>query len=484
MLKSTTPLFISAAHKSSGKTTITIGLCAALQDKGLQVQPFKKGPDYIDPLWHGSAAGTPCYTLDFNTMSRDEILQTIAVKTASADISIIEGNKGLYDGLDLDGSNSNAAIAKLLDAPVILVLDARGMTRGIAPLILGYQAFDPGINIAGVILNQLGGSRHESKLRAVIEHYTEVSVLGAIHKDKKLEIVERHLGLMPSNEDGEAQRKINDIGSIVSAQVDLDKIINISQFHPPRHIKSAIPQIKTEQQAPEPSLKLGYINDSAFGFYYPGDLEALESAGAELITINALKDAALPENIDGLFIGGGFPEERLAQLEANRSLRQSIFKAIEAGLPSYAECGGLMYLCRSIITDKQQKEMVGIIPADAKMEDIPQGRGLIRFSETENMPWPGGSYSGDSYSGDQNDEEIDNQKIISAHEFHYSHLINISSELHYAYKIHRGCGVNGKDDGIIHKNLLASYAHLQDTRQNHWARRFITFIHSVKNTKH
>jgi cobyrinic acid a,c-diamide synthase len=473
MLKSTTPLFISAAHKSSGKTTITIGLCAALQDRGLRVQPFKKGPDYIDPLWHGGAANTPCYTLDFNTMSRDEILQTVALKTASADISIIEGNKGLYDGLDLDGSNSNAAIAKLLDAPVILVLDTRGMTRGVAPLILGYQAFDPGINIAGVILNQLGGSRHESKLRAVIEHYTDVSVLGAVHKNKKLEIVERHLGLMPSNEDGEAQQKINEIGSIVSAQVDLDKIINISQFHPPRHLKSAIPQFKSAQQISEPPLKLGYINDSAFGFYYPGDLEALAHAGAELIEINSLEDDKLSEDIDGLFIGGGFPEEKLAQLESNRSFRQSIFQAIEAGLPTYAECGGLMYLCRSIITGKEQKEMVGIIPADAKMEEIPQGRGLIRVSETDNMPWP----------SDKVEQEVNDETVISAHEFHYSHLINITSELQYAYKIHRGYGVNGKYDGIVYKNLLACYAHLQDTRQNHWARRFTLFIHNIKNTK-
>jgi len=212
MPKLANPLFISAAHKSSGKTTITIGLLSALNNKGLNVQPFKKGPDYIDPLWHGSASGHPCYTLDFNTMSRDEILQLVTRKMTTCDMSLIEGNKGLYDGLDLDGSNSNAAIAKLVDAPVILVLDTRGMTRGVAPLILGYQDFDPGINIAGVILNQLGGSRHESKLRSVIEHYTDVSVLGAVHKDKRLEIVERHLGLMPSNEDGDAQKKITDIG--------------------------------------------------------------------------------------------------------------------------------------------------------------------------------------------------------------------------------------------------------------------------------
>lgn len=472
---SSTPLFISAAHKSSGKTTITIGLLAAMKQKGLSVQPFKKGPDYIDPLWHGSAAGRPCYSLDFNTMSRDEILQLVSRKITASDISIIEGNKGLYDGLDLDGSNSNAAIAKLLDAPVILVLDARGMTRGIAPLILGYQSFDPGINISGVILNQLGGSRHESKLRAVIEHYTDVPVLGAIHKDKRLEIVERHLGLMPSNEDGEARKKIDDIGAIISAQVDLEQIIAISHHHSPKHLKSAIKSIPNTQPV-NTDIRLAYINDPAFGFYYPGDLEALEQAGAQLIEVDSLHDQQLPDDLDGLFIGGGFPEERLEELNANQSFRQSIFDAIENGLPTYAECGGLMYLCRNIIWGEKQLAMVGIVPADAEMEETPQGRGLIRFSETAAMPWPG------TPKDSSNNKTVIAEKIISAHEFHYSHLINISHPLTYAYTIHRGSGIDGSHDGIVYKNLLACYAHLQDTAQNHWAARFIEFIKQHKQT--
>ena len=192
-------LLISAAHKSSGKTTVSLGLCAALATRGLAVQPFKKGPDYIDPMWLGRAAGRPCYNLDFHCMAHAEILGSVGHHAGNADIALIEGNKGLYDGLDLDGSNSNAALARLTQTPVVLVLDARGMTRGIAPLILGNQAFDPEVNIAGVILNQLGGSRHEAKLRAVIEHYTDVPVIGGVHRDRALEIVERHLGLIPSN---------------------------------------------------------------------------------------------------------------------------------------------------------------------------------------------------------------------------------------------------------------------------------------------
>lgn len=221
-------LFLSAAHKSSGKTTVAIGLCAAFTQRGVRVQPFKKGPDYIDPMWLGQAAGRSCYNLDFYTMARDEIVEMVVSHTQGTDLALIEGNKGLYDGLDLDGSNSNAALAKLLNTPVVLVLDAQGMTRGIAPLILGYQAFDAQVNIVGVILNQLGGRRHESKLRAVIEHYTNVKVLGAILRDARLQIVERHLGLMPSNEAEQAGLRIATIAERVAEQVDLESLMALS----------------------------------------------------------------------------------------------------------------------------------------------------------------------------------------------------------------------------------------------------------------
>ena len=240
-------LLISAAHKSSGKTTVCIGLCAALRTRGQVVQPFKKGPDYIDPLWLGLAAGRPCYNLDAYLMNAAEIRTEVARRLQGAALAIIEGNKGLYDGLDLDGSNSNAALAKLLDTPVILVIDARGMTRGIAPLILGYQAFDKNIRIAGVILNQLGGSRHEAKLRAVIEHYTDVPVLGAIQHDECLTIVERHLGLIPSNEARAANARIDAIAAGVAAQVNLDRLLAVAAT------ASALPSHAMSDDSPSPS---------------------------------------------------------------------------------------------------------------------------------------------------------------------------------------------------------------------------------------
>ena len=217
-------VFISAAHKSSGKTTLTLGLAAALARRGLAVQPFKKGPDYIDPMWLSLAAGRPCRNLDFHLMQREEIVASFARHARAADVSLIEGNKGLYDGLDLHGSNSNAALAALLGSPVVLVIDARGMTRGIAPLILGYQAFDPSIRIAGVILNNLGGARHEQKLRAVIAHYTGVEVIGAVPHDERIAIVERHLGLVPSNEAAAAAGVVEAVRGLIGRSVDLERL--------------------------------------------------------------------------------------------------------------------------------------------------------------------------------------------------------------------------------------------------------------------
>lgn len=453
-------LLISAAHKSSGKTTLTLGLCAALRARGLVVQPFKKGPDYIDPLWLTRAAGRDCHNLDFFLMQRDEILRTFTTRGAGANISLIEGNKGLYDGLDLDGSNSNAALAKLLAAPVVLVIDARGMTRGIAPLILGYQAFDRDVRIAGVILNQLGGSRHEAKLRAVIEHYTDVPVLGAVHHDDSLAIVERHLGLVPSNEATEADTKIRVIAARVAAQVDINRLLEISAAAPAVPDSSTRPKVGVVHGKTD--VRIGIARDAAFAFYYPGDLEALRAAGAELIPFNTLTEARLPD-VDALFLGGGFPEVHMQALEANATLRHDIRTAIENGLPTYAECGGLMYLARSLRWRDRRTEMVGVIPGDIVMHDRPQGRGYVKLRETGKGLWPLGG----------NGE-------IRAHEFHYSNLENLPPDTRYAYDVLRGTGTDGRHDGIVYKNLLACYVHVRDLDDNHWAARFVEFARHQK----
>jgi len=466
-------IFISAAHKSSGKTTVSIGLCAALKQRGLTVQSFKKGPDYIDPYWLAQATGRNCYNLDFYTMERDEILSLMLDKSQDADITLIEGNKGLYDGLDLDGSNSNAALATLTKTPVILVLNARGMTRGIAPLILGYQAFDKNVSIKGVILNQLGGSRHENKLRKVIEYYTDVEVVGAIHNDRRFDIDERHLGLVPGHEDPFCSEKISLLADAVNDQVDLDAVLaiasqasDISTAGITQETQSTGETLKNTSGGEQP-IKLGLARCSAFGFYYPDDLQALQDAGAEIIDIDPCKDTALPD-IDALFIGGGFPETHMRELEANMTMRTAIKTAIDGGLPTYAECGGLMYLARSIEWNGEKCAMVGSINSDIVMEKRPQGRGYVQLQETENNPWPGTT------------ENINNAHIINAHEFHYSRFKSVDKNVKFAFHVKRGEGINGESDGYLYKNLLATYTHQRNTRNNPWTQRFINFARACK----
>ncbi|HBU30082.1 MAG: cobyrinic acid a,c-diamide synthase [Thiobacillus sp. GWE1_62_9] len=448
-------VFISAAHKSSGKTTLTLGLCAALHARGHAVQPFKKGPDYIDPLWLGMSAQRPCYNLDFHMMQRSEIEQQFARAAANARISLIEGNKGLYDGLDLDGSNSNAALAKLLGAPVVLVIDARGMTRGVAPLILGYQAFDRDIRIAGVILNNLGGSRHESKLRAVIEHYTDVEVIGAVQHDASMQIAERHLGLVPANEQDAARMRIRHVGERVAAQVELGRLLAISDSAPALDVPLAVDAAPSAER-----VRIGIAHDQAFGFYYSEDLDSLRAADVELVDIDTLHATALPE-VDGLVIGGGFPEMFMAELEANVPLRTQIRNAIEGGLPTYAECGGLMYLSKSLSWQGRTCEMVGVVPGNTVMHERPVGRGYARLQPTGEDRWQ-------------------ESATIPAHEFHYSSLENLPADSIYAYQVKRGHGIDGQHDGYQLHNLLAGYVHRRGTGAQGWIAPFLNQVRAHK----
>lgn len=459
-------LLISAAHKSSGKTTLTLGICAALTARGLKVQSYKKGPDYIDPMWLSRATRRDCHNLDFQTMSNDEMLATISYYSNDADITLIEGNKGLFDGVALDGSNSNAAVAELTNTAVVLVIDTTGMTRGIAPLLLGYQSFNPDISIAGVILNKVGGPRHEQKLRDVIKQYTNIPVVGAVPRLKELNITERHLGLIPSNEATNTEQLISEIAQIIEKNVDLDLFVKIAA----QASELTMPVEPVSINNKPVDLKIAIARDAAFGFYYPGDLNAFRAQGVELVEFDTLHDTSFPD-VDGLFIGGGFPESWMYELEANSALRQQIKTAIEAGLPTYAECGGLMYLSRSIHWHDKQAEMVGVIPADIIMNEKPQGRGYVSLKQTADFPWP---------------RYTNNTETIPAHEFHYSGLTNFDiSELEtpvkYAYEMTRGSGIDGTHDGLIYKNLLANYAHLRDTNQHHWVSEFVAFIRHLKS---
>jgi cobyrinic acid a,c-diamide synthase len=456
---------ISAAHRSSGKTTVSLGLAAALSQGGLRVQTFKKGPDYIDPMWLGRASGRPCYNLDPHIASMQEVQAAFARQATGADLALVEGNLGLYDGLALDGSTCNASVAVALDLPVVLVLDARGMTRGIAPLILGYQAFDPRVRIAGVILNRLGGSRHEEKLRAVIEHYTDVQVLGAMHERADLQIDERHLGLIPSNETQDADALIARIASAIRARIDLDRVLYVACKAPrssiPSTIAPATAPARAGRQAP---VRIGIARDRAFGFYYNDDLEALAAAGAELVAFDTLSDARLPA-VDALFIGGGFPESFAPQLEANAGLRGQIRDAIESGLPAFAECGGLMYLARSLAVAGRVYRMVGAVPGDAVMHARPVGRGYVELESTGAAPWSAACAG-----------------RIHAHEFHHSSLENLDAGVSFAYRVLRGHGIDGRHDGLLRHNLVASYSHLRSVGACRWAQGFVDFVRARGRT--
>ena len=459
-------VLISAAHKSSGKTMVTTGLVRALALRGRNVATFKKGPDYIDPKWLGEAAGKPCYNLDFHTQSDDEIKALFAEHAGTADITIIEGNKGLHDGVDVEGSNSNAALAKMLGAPVILVVDASGITRGIAPLLKGYEVFDTSITIAGVILNKVMGPRHEEKLIAAVERYTDIPVLGAIRRNAKLAVDERHIGLIPSNEHPAARARIDTLAEEITAQVDLDRIEAIAAGAP-----EPLSTTAHETTRVRPDVRIAIAKDPAFGFYYADDLDALKKAGAQLVYFNALNDVYLP-TCDGLFLGGGFPETQMKKLEANKTLRTRIKAAVEAGLPTYAECGGLMYLSRSISWHQDSHQMVGVIPADSTMYERPQGRGYVHLRPTEDHPWNISDVAC-IYDGD----------YVPAHEFHHSRLENIDTDLTFAFEVLRGQGVDGTHDGIVMHNMVAGYAHLRSTNRCHWAEAFTAFVRQKKQQR-
>ena len=448
---------ISAPRKSSGKTTLTLGLSKALIQKEVSTRVFKKGPDYIDPMWHKVATGHACYNIDPYWMEPEQCKQVFLKHAFEVDFNIVEGNHGLHDGLDLLGTNSSGYLSKLLDIPVILVIDSSGMNRGIAAIVLGQQQLDPEVTIGGVVLNNVSSQRQVKKQIAAIEHYCGIPVLGALPTTSNIQIKERHLGLITIHESDLVNEVISSAAEAVRLNCNLETLQQIAG-----NICPVEPDIRPAQKVQTTSVKIGIAFDKAFCFYYPDNFEALEVAGAELVRFNTLTDTHLPD-VDALYIGGGFPESFLAELEENTMLRKEIQSAIEEGMPVYAECGGLMYLTRSIERDGVIKQMVGAISADVKFQKKPVGKGYIDFMTIPDKSW------------------FQLQRPIKGHEFHYSRLENIGSEIEYSYDIQRGTGIDGKHDGIWYKNVLASYAHINSTTVPEWAPRFIEFVKSKQS---
>ncbi len=444
-------LVVAAPHGRSGKTTLTIGLVAALAARGMAVQPFKKGPDYIDPGWLSDAAGRPCRNLDLYMMGDGEALGAFRRGMEGAEIAVVEGAMGLYDGLDLEGSGSTAQLARLLAAPILLVVDATRMTRSVAALVSGFQHFEPGVHIAGVVLNSVARPRHEEMLVRSIEHYCGVPVLGSIPRSESLTIPDRHLGLVPAAEDPTLLSAIADARRIVEERLDLDRILAVARSAP--DLALGEPDVT---RARECRARIAVLLDRVFTFYYPENLEALGAAGAELEFVDSLSAPALPE-VDGLYVGGGFPELFMEQLEANESLRRDIRGRIDAGLPVYAECAGLIYLSRRVRSGGRSAEMVGVLPCEIEMTGKPQGHGYVLAEAVADTHF--------FRAGD----------MLRGHEFHNTRVSMLDGRgARFAYRLQRGAGIDGDhNDGLMVGNVLAAYTHLHALAAPRWAEGFL-----------
>jgi len=439
---------VAAPQGRSGKTTVSLAITHALTQRGLVVQTFKKGPDYIDPSWLRAASGRDCYNLDSFMMPTEAVTGSFALRANGADLALVEGAMGLFDGYADDDKGTVAELARTLYAPIILVINAARMTRSVAAMVSGYQHFEPDTPIGGVILNNVSGQRHREKLTRAIETHCGVPVLGVIPKDARLAITERHLGLMPSVEDPQSRVVLDTISTVTKNHLDLDAILALAKSAPAHTMEPMAAGAHRDV-----CCRIGVIRDRAFSFYYPENLQALEASGAQLIFVDSLSDIRLPD-VDGLYIGGGFPELFAAELQANHWLRTDIRVRAEDGLVIYAECAGLMYLCQGISWQGRRYEMAGVIPAEVELSRRPQGHGYVEAEATPEHPL------------------LEEGMVIRGHEFHHSKLVP-QAKLRFGYRLLRGHGIDGSADGVCYKNLFASYTHLHALGTPAWAARLV-----------
>jgi cobyrinic acid a,c-diamide synthase len=448
-------LVVAALRGGSGKTTLTLGIIRALKGRGLAVAPFKKGPDYIDPFWLGAAAETPCRNLDPFLLGDEQVLRSFGHYAQGFDAAVVEGNRGLFDGLDAAGSYSTAELAKTLQAPVLLVVDCSMASRTVAATVLGCQRFAPGLNLAGVILNPVANSRQENVIRQAIAESSGLPVLGAVPR-LTLNMPERHMGLLPPQEHARMSETLDQAARQVASYVDLDGLLALMAAAPPwTHLGAPVglmpAQAPAAPAAPAAGPVIGVVRDPAFGFYYPENLEALANHGARLVFCSALTDEALPA-VDALYLGGGFPETHVEPLAANQSFRASLKKAADQGLPIYAECGGMMYLGRHIVVEGRAWPMAGVFPMDFVMEKKPQGHGYTRCRVTGDNPFlPLGCE-------------------FRAHEFHYSSATLLQGQgYRLVFEVLRGQALRGQGGGILYKNALGTYHHVHALGLREWA---------------
>ena len=446
-------IVLAGLSGGTGKTIVSLALARAFKRAGKVVASFKKGPDYIDAQWLGLAADCQCPNLDpyFHT---SEIIRSLFFhKSSGADISLVEGNRGLFDGMDEHGSCSTAELARMLHAPVVLAIDCTKMTRTVAAIIQGCVSFEPDLHLAGVILNRTAGERHRSVLRKSIETHTDIPVLGMLPKIASNPIPERHMGLMSDQEhDVPAQAALDGLATMAEEWLDLDAIQHVaeeaSDFGP-------VPPPIFPGNPAEKRVRIGYVHDASLWFYYPENLEALEHAGAELVRLSLLSDEPWPD-IDGLYLGGGFPEVFADRIASNTHILKHIRSLSESGLPIYAECGGFMVLCESLEINGASHAMAGVFPVGTAFCPRPQGLGYTEAEAVLSNPFfPVGSR-------------------ILGHEFHYSLCVSEgSSNLRPALKMIRGKGGGIGHDGFLYKNTLAGYNHIHALAVPGWAEAFV-----------
>lgn len=421
-------IVIAGTHSGCGKTTVASGIMAALTARGMTVQPFKVGPDFIDPSHHTKICTRPSRNLDPYMMGEEGCLETFTRSVKGADIAVIEGVMGLFDGIDGSDISSTAHVARILKSPVILVVDVKGMSRSVHALIGGFREYDPGLCFAGVIFNRIGSDRHQQMIR----NSAEVPDLGWIPRNADLGMKSRHLGLVMAHE----SESLGSSGEFIENNTDLDRIIAAARTAP------TLPPFSLQSEHVPDKVRIGIAYDNAFCFYYQDNLDKIRDAGADLVYFSPL-DSELPP-VDGVYFGGGYPELHLPALESS-SCTHALKRAVDRGLPVYAECGGLMYLTREIQDDRSYR-MAGILPADVEMTGKIQALGYVK-----------GSVVADS-------SILSHNLIITGHEFHYSRLLP-EADARYAIALTRGKGIEASQDGIISENALGTYTHAYFTRK-------------------
>ncbi len=450
-------IVVAGLGGGSGKSVVAVGLVAHYARQGKVVLPFKKGPDYIDAGWLSLASGRSCFNLDPYLMDRQALLRSFQARAAEGEFIIVEGNRGLYDGVDAHGGYSTAELAKLLKLPVLLVVDCTKTTRTVAALVLGCMHLDPDVAICGVVLNRIGSSRHEKIVREAVETYAGVPVLGAYRRSPKDIFPMRHLGVTPFQEYDGAGDAVSELAKGAEDNLDIAAI----EGH---MVDLGFEASKQEGRTPpRGGLKIGVLRDAAFQFYYPENLRALVAEGAEVVEVNSLTADKLPADLAGLYIGGGFPETSAGILAANESFRRSVKEAAEAGLPIYAECGGLIYLGEKISLDGEDFPLVGIFPVHFTLEQKPQAHGYTVLKARRNNPF----YAENT--------------MIKGHEFRYSRVAHWSGNAdELSFEMERGVGfVEGKD-GLVYKNVLALYTHIHAVGTPEWARALVAKAREFK----